>query len=174
MSESGSGKYTIKATTKVLERVYFALERLKADANVTGAAVNEEIVKRFGAPLSSTHWAVLNRARSAGALDQVVTRSFDFVQHGRKSRAGKTRKAKPAGEAPAKSAEREGEQVTPDSRKHGKYLLAIWQSGRVSYLRFRTRKAAEAEFRKYLRQGIALHDLAVYVVEPITLKLSLS
>ncbi|MCK6440546.1 MAG: hypothetical protein L6Q71_10165, partial [Planctomycetes bacterium] len=92
-----SASYTITATPKVIERVYYAIERCISRPEASAQAINREIETKFGAPLSTQIWTTINLARRDNALSRVKTKTFDFVKHGRVARTGK-QKPKPTGE----------------------------------------------------------------------------
>ncbi len=171
----------IEATPQVLERVYFAIKRCKAKPNATAKDINAEVTKKFGTALSTAHWTVLNAARRDDALDRIVTRSFDFRRHGKKSRQGKSaaggrKPASPEAERRGKGGRRRSDSIEKlklDPKKHPRYLLSTWVAGRRSFIECRTRKDVDREVKKLIRAGVALADMSVYTAEGLSFKLKL-
>lgn len=175
-----STKYVIRATPKVLERAYYALDRVKRNASLTAQAVNREISAKFGAPLPNALWTVLNAARKDGALERVVMKSFSFSEHGRDARLGKSAAARAGTNGQAEVDRREtggrrgADEVTrlkPDTGKHPLYLIASLSGGKREFMPCKNRKAAERTLRKLIRDGAALGDIAIYTAEPLAVRL---
>ena len=179
---ASSQKYVVRATPKVLERAYYALGRIKQNASLSAQAVNNEIRTKFGAPLPNALWTILNAARKEGALERVVMKSFNFSEHGRSARLGKSAAANAARlENPASGGERrekpgrrgvdEVSRLKPDTAKHPTYLIAVVRGGKRDVMPCKTRKVAERLLRKLVRGGVSLGDVAIYAVEPLAVRL---
>jgi|GEM_PF-6321566 len=171
-----SQSYVVHATPAVLERVYFAIERCKQRPELSAQAINREVRKAFGTPLSTAIWTTINAARRDDALDRIVTRSFDFSKHGRAARLGKSKASRKIrdGEGSTLAGNSESEKIVPDADKHPKFLVSAWLSGRHSYLPCRNRREAEREVRKLVKSGVSLGDVAIYSVESLSFQLGLS
>ncbi|MCA8938604.1 MAG: hypothetical protein KDB07_02245, partial [Planctomycetes bacterium] len=61
---------------------------------------------------------------------------------------------------------------TVESKKHARYLVAVWGGGAASHIPCKSKKSVQNELRKLMLQGIALKDIAVYAVEPFALQVS--
>jgi hypothetical protein len=179
MTSPAKPPYLITATPTILERVYYAIKRVSDKPDLTAQKVNREIAAQFGSPLAATHWTIINAARRAGALNQIVTRSFDFADHGRKARTGKSRAALASSPSPAKPRRprkprrRKGSSLAPDNRRHSAFLISIWKGGKLTHTGCATRRAARTTVAKALAAGTSVSDIAVYSGSAIAFRFSL-
>jgi hypothetical protein len=165
--------YELTATSKTLDRVYYALKRCKERPELSASAINAEMVAQFGRGLAPTLWTTINAARREGKVDQVSVRMFDFSVHGRKARLGKTKqsvggKAK-AGRA-RRSAGREAARATrlrPNPTHHPRYSIAVWRNGATQHFPANGKDEARKLVTRLLDEGVPLPDIAVYALEPL-------
>lgn len=166
--------YEIRATPKLIERIYYALKRCKERSDLTSTAINVEIAAMFGKPLTGTTWAILNAARRDEALDRVTVKLFDVSAHGRKARLGKTKvnAAKPKSRtrvARSKTATR----LKPDPKKLPGHIVAVWRNGVTDQTFVASKLAARRRVAELLGSGVALSDIGVYSLAPMEVRLSI-
>ena len=171
--------YVIQATPKVLERVYYAIERCKSSPQTSAQTINREVSTRFGAPISTAIWTTINAARRDGSLSRIKTKSFDFAKHGRSARTGKSKRYSATSSKPTDRRASKSRRSTDnthrfplDSNKHPRYTVATWEKGKRKYKTYRTRKEVDRALRRLLRSGVTFANIAIYKTEPITLKLA--
>jgi len=169
-----SPSYQITATPALLERVHYAIKRVRERPEMTAKAINAEIASHFGKPLAPTHWTVINAARRDNALEQITVKAFDFSKHGRNARLGKS---KDNGKPRAKTTRRKrrpasGSALSPDPARHGRILVAVWRDGKLKHQAAATRAEARKLVRGLLADGVPVTEIAVYSLDPTVVTVS--
>jgi len=167
--------YAITATPKILDRIYYAIQRCKERPDVSATSINAELVAQFGKSLAPTHWTIINAARRDNALDRISVKAFDFAKHGRKARLGKTKAAvaKAVANAPKRGRGRRVSgkpattRLTPNPSRHPRLSIAVWKESGTIYHPANGRDEARKLVAKLLDEGVPLPDIAVYALEPL-------
>lgn len=165
--------FEITATSKTIDRVYYAIKRCKERPELSATAINAEMVAQFGRGLAPTLWTTINAARRENKLDQVSIRLFDFSSHGRRARLGKTKQAagtKPRAGKSRRTASQNAARSTrlrPNPTHHPRYSIAVWKNGSTLHHPASGKDEARKLVTRLLDEGVPLPDIAVYTLEPL-------